>query len=104
MPYVLKQNLTLAISAQTSLHDVQITSECGHQLARMIQLGVEKMTLSKLLDTPDKRLLAEQNLVHFLELMENHSRDLDCYPILDEKVFEGAKSDIGILWPFFSTW
>ena len=104
MPYVLKQKLTLAISVQTSLHDVQITSEHEHQLARLIQPGVEKMTLSKLLATPDKRLLAEQNLVHFLELMENHSWEPGCYPILDEKVFEGAMSDIGILWPFLSSW
>ena len=69
----------------------------------MMELGIEKMMFSKLVDKPDKRLLAEQNLIHFLEFIENHSKELGCYPILNEKAFEAAMIDVGSLWPFRCT-
>jgi len=102
MSYALKQQLANEINSQISLHDLQITSECEHQLERMISIGVEKMIIGKFADTLDKRTLAVQNLVRFLELMENKSRELGCYPILDDEAFKAVMLDGIPLWPFSS--
>ena len=100
MPFVLKQNLNRSIDEQVSLFDIQLSSECNHLLEKMIAIGVNKMIQGELIDKPAKRIVAEQNFARFMEMMLNQSKELGCYPVVDERVFDVAMLEIGSIWPF----
>ena len=99
----LKEQLFLIINSRISLKDLQITSDCERMLKKVIEIGIERMVVGKLVDRQTPRSLAKQSLVQLLESMENQAQKFKCYPILDNKTFEAVKHDDISLWPFFCT-
>ena len=103
MSLAFKEQLSRVILDQVSLHDLQITAKCEHKLEKFVGIGIEKMVISKMADRFDKKILAEQNLIRFLELMQDHAKEEGCYPVIDDEEFDTVKIDCGPLWPFLSS-
>ena len=79
---------------------MQLDPRCEGQVEKLLNHGIERMSIMNLLDRVDKQALAQENLEKFIKHMEKHARFAGTFPSLGLRAFERAKQDSGPLWPF----
>lgn len=73
---------------------------CKGQVELLINQGIERMSISKLLDRADKQIQAEENLEKLVKHMDKHARSAGTFPSIDVQAFDRAKMEASPLWPF----
>lgn len=78
-----------------------LDSRCEGLVERLLDHGIERMSISNVLDRADKQQLAKDNLEKFVGQMEKHARSEGTFPSLGMSAFERAKRESGPMWPFY---
>ena len=98
---VTKNKLASLVMRVSEKRGLRMDTRCKSQIERHISLAVERILLLKLSSCPDKKMLAEGNLILLIECMEKHAKSIGTFPSLGVAVFTQAKRELSPLWPYF---
>ncbi len=96
----IKNRLASKVMTITERKGLRLDTQCKGRLERYISNGIEHLIIYKLTNHPEKILVAEDNIVQFLECMERHAKSLGTFPKVGETAFKRAKNELSPLWPF----
>ena len=94
-----KKELIELAKRRAFYRDYGITSVAMTDLEKLIESGVDRMTLSEL-ESSSSRTLAENNLRKIIDEMAIDTKSRNLYESLDYKSFVNVRSGICPLWPF----
>lgn len=96
----LQSRLLAKLEMELECQALQLSPYCEQRVKRMINIGVERMVISKVAEMPDKINLAIKNIKCLVEYLSEHAKAYGSYPEIEEIAFDIAIAECYPLWPY----
>jgi len=98
--FALLSILTGILKSELEDQGIQLSPYCGEQVEHMISIGVERMTMAKVIEKQDKVHLAEENIKRLIEYLSDQAKAYGSFPYLEDLAFDMAIGECYPLWPY----
>jgi hypothetical protein len=98
----LKARLLNVMKRELLAQELQLSPYCERQIRVLVNHGITRMRISKVLEKPSHIMRAEQNMKSLVRYFYKHSKEVGTFPILRDSAFNTALNNCPTLWPFRS--
>ena len=79
---------------------LQLSPYSEQRVKNMVSIGVERMTMDKVIEKKEKVHLAEENVKRLIEYLSDQAKAYGSFPYMEDLAFDMAIAECYPLWPF----
>ena len=97
--YILSK-LKFVARSEVDVQGLQLSSYSEQRIDRLIHIGIERMTINRVIEKQETINLAEGNIKRLIEYLAEQAVLLGSYPQMEDLAFDTAMTDCYPLWPY----
>jgi len=98
--FALFSRLKAILKSEMEDQGLQLSPYCEQRVENMVNIGVERMTIDKVIEKQERVYLAEENIKRLIEYLSDQAEAYGSFPNLEDLAFDMAITECYPLWPY----
>ena len=98
--FALFSRLEAILKSEMEDQGPQLSPYSEQRVKNIISIGVERMTMAKVIEKQGKVHLAEENIKRLIEYLSDQAKAYGSFPKMEDFAFDMAIAECYLLWPF----